>query len=114
MALTVESNISALQALETRQSVTANNIANNATKEFKKSTANLEAGPNGSVTSRVQPVSTPGVMITGEDGTMQELSNVDLGEEMTTMASTRNAYQANISAIQTADDMAQTSVDLVG
>ena len=59
MPISVNSNLSALDALANKQNVTANNIANSASKEFKKSTAELEAGPNGSVTSRVQPVSTP-------------------------------------------------------
>lgn len=113
MGLSVEANVSALQALETKQNVTANNIANSATKEFKKSTAELEAGPNGSVTSRVQPVSTPGVMITAEDGSMQELSNVDLAGEMTTMVTTKHAYSANISAMKTADEMEQTALDII-
>ncbi len=114
MGLSIESNVSALQALENKQNVTANNVANSATKEFKKSTAELQAGPNGSVTSRVQPVSTPGVMITAEDGTMQELSNVDLGEEMVDMVTTTNAYKANINAMKTSDEMEQTALDLIG
>ena len=114
MGLSIEANVSALQALENKQNVTANNVANSATKEFKKSTAELEAGPNGSVTSRVQPVSTPGVMITAEDGTMQELSNVELEEEMVDMVSTKNAYQANINALKTIDDMEQSTLDLIG
>ncbi len=114
MALSVESNLSALQAFENKQSVSANNIANSATKEFKKSTAQIEAGPNGSVTSRVQPVSTPGVMITAEDGSMQELSNVDLGEEIVSMVSTKNGYSANIKALQTMDEMETSALDIVG
>ncbi len=114
MGLSIGSNISALQALETKQSVSANNVANSASKEFKKSTAQLEAGPNGSVTSRVQPVTTPGVMLVAEDGSMKELSNVDLGEEMTSMISTKNAYQANIKALQTHDEMTRSTLNLVG
>ncbi len=114
MGLSIESNVSALQALENKQSVTANNVANSATKEFKKSTAELQAGPNGSVTSRVQPVSTPGVMITAEDGSMQELSNVDLEEEMVNMVSTKNAYAANIKAIQTISEMQESTLDITG
>ncbi len=114
MPISVNSNLSALDALANKQNVTANNIANSASKEFKKSTAELEAGPNGSVTSRVQPVSTPGTMLINEDGSVQEMSNVDLGEELTDMIGTKQAYQANLKAFKTSDGMEKNVLDLIG
>ena len=53
-------------------------------------------------------------MITAEDGSMQELSNVDLEEEMVNMVSTKNAYAANIKAIQTISDMQESTLDIMG
>lgn len=114
MPLSINSNTSALLALDNKQSVTANNIANSTTKEFKKSTAQLEAGPNGTVTSRVQPVATPGIMLVGEDGSMAELSNVDLAKEVTDMTTTKHAYKANIEALRTSDEMEKSTLDLIG
>ena len=114
MPLSINNNVSALQALGTRQSVTANNIANSESKEFKSSRTVLEEGQNGSVTARTQPVNTPGTMINQPDGTLEEMSNVDLAREMTDMIPTKHAYQANIKALQTSEDMEKTALDLIG
>ena len=114
MSLSVDASLSALWSLSTRQSVSANNVANTESEEFKKSRTVLEENQNGGVSAKVQQVNTPGTMVMQEDGTMKELSNVDLVQEMTDMAVTKNSYKANIKAIQTADEMDKTTLDLIG
>ena len=114
MSLTINSSISALRALSTKQSVTANNIANSETKEFKKSTTILEENLNGSVSAKVQPVNTPGTMINQPDGSLEEMSNVDLGQEVISMIPTKHAYEANLKALKTSADMEETVLDLIG
>jgi len=114
MPLSINNSISALSALATKQSVTANNIANGESKQFKKSTAVLEEGITGAVSTRVQPVNTPGVMINQPDGTLEELSNVDLGQELTDMIPTQRGYEANIKALQANADMEDDVLDLIG
>jgi flagellar hook protein FlgE len=114
MPLSVNSSISALHALSTKQSVTANNIANSETKEFKKSTPVLEEGLNGEVSIKIQPVNTPGPMINRPDGSLEEMSNVDLIQETTDMITTRHAYEANLKALKISVNMEDAVLDLIG
>jgi len=107
-------NDSALNALATKQDVTANNIANSESKQFKKSTVILEEGATGTVSSRTQRVNTPGVMINQPDGSLEELSNVDLGQELADMIPTQNGYEANLKALQTNQEMEDIVLDLIG
>jgi len=114
MPLSINNNISALSALATRQNVSANNIANSETRQFKKSTTILEEGPTGAVSSRAQRVNTPGVMINQPDGSLEELSNVDLGQELTDMIPTQHGYQANLKALKADQEMEDSILDLIG
>lgn len=114
MSLSVNNSISALNALSTKQNVTANNIANSETPEFKKSTTVLEETSSGSVRAITQPVNTPGAMLQQADGTFEETSNVDIIQETTDMITTRQAYEANLKALKINTDMEDTVLDLIG
>ncbi len=114
MSLSVNTSISALQALGTKQSVTANNIANSETAEFKRSRTVLEEGSTGAVSAKVQPVNTPGTRVNLPDGGLEETSNVDLAQEVTEMIPTKNAYAANLAALKTAGEMEDSVLDLIG
>lgn len=114
MSLTIYGNISALRSLATKQSVTADNIANSGSREFKSSRTVLEESRDGGVTARTQPVNTPGTLINQPDGTLEETSNVDLAREITEMIPTGHAYQANLKALQAQDDIDDTTLDLIG
>ncbi len=114
MTLSVNSNISALNALSTKQSITANNIANSETRDFKGSTTILAEDSNGSVSVITQPVNTPGTMIQQPDGTLEETSNIDLAREMTDMITTRHAYEANLKALNINTEMEDAVLDIIG
>lgn len=114
MSLSINNSISALHALSTKQSVTANNIANSETKDFKKSMTVLEEGSNGTVHAKTQPINTPGTMINQPDGSLEEMSNVDLIQEATDMITTRHAYEANLKALNISTSMDDTVLDLIG
>jgi flagellar basal body rod protein FlgG len=114
MPLSINNNISALNALAAKQGVTANNIANSDSKEFKKSTVTFEEGKTGAVSTRVQPVNTPGVLINQPDGSLAELSNVDLGKELTDIIPTQRSYEANLKALQADGEMEDMALDLIG
>ncbi|WP_321366448.1 flagellar basal body rod C-terminal domain-containing protein [uncultured Desulfuromusa sp.] len=114
MPLSVNNSISALNALSTKQNVTANNIANSETKGFKKSTAVLEESSTGAVNSRIQTVNTPGTIIPQADGTLEEMSNVDLIQETTAMITTRHAYEANLKALKISTAMEDNALDMIG
>jgi flagellar basal body rod protein FlgG len=114
MSSGIASNLSALHALGLKQSVTSNNIANLNSKEFKKSRATQEENLNGAVSSRVQQVNTPGVMVTKPDGSLEELSNVDLSLELTEMIPTQRGYEANLKATQIQGRVEDSILDLIG
>ncbi len=114
MPLSVNTSISALRAFGTKQSVTANNIANSETAEFKKSRTVFEEGAAGTVRAKVQPVNTPGTPVNLPDGSVEETSNVDLAEEVTGMITTKNGYSANLAALKTTADMEDSVLDLIG
>lgn len=114
MSFSINNSISALRALGVKQSVTANNIANSETAEFKKSRTVLEERSTGSVSAKTQPVNTPGTMINQADGSLEEMSNVDLVEEVTDMIPTKHAYKANLKAIKTTAEMEDSVLDLIG
>ena len=129
MAITgVYSNMSALSALSTGMQVTANNIANVNTNEFKYSRADLETGPKdqgvyvsqipessaaGSLVPSLQPVENPDTGRTTTREVMVESSNTDLAREFVNLISAQRAYEANIAAIQTFDELGQVVNELV-
>ncbi len=114
MTLSINTNISALNALGKKQAINANNIANSESEGFKKSRAVLEAGEKGSVVAKTQLVNTPGTMINQPDGSLKESSNVDLATEVTSMIPTKHAYQANLKALQATAEMEKNTLDLIG
>jgi flagellar hook protein FlgE len=117
MILSANSTISALQAYKTQLDVTANNIANVNTENFKKSKATLKEGANGDVQVDVQRIDTPGHRyqeLEGDRMVEKETSNVDLSEELPQMILTPHAYKANMKVMQTQDEILGTTLDIIG
>jgi len=100
--------VSALKALDKKLDVTANNIANVNTDEFKASRALFETreGPGVSVT--IVEEDTPST--TQPDGV--ESSNVNLAEELVNLIATQHAYSANTHVIETDDKMKRSLIDV--
>jgi flagellar basal-body rod protein FlgC len=97
--------------------VTANNIANVNTDEFKKSRVNLQEDSNGGVSAQVQQINTPGLpkeVQRGDRIEQVESSNVDLAEELTEMIPTQAFYKANIQSVRTSDKMLGSLLDIMG
>ena len=117
MVGSIGSNLAALKAFGTKMDVTANNIANVNSEEFKKSSAKLTEGANGDIQVDVERINTPGPSITATDEdqvTKKELSNVDLAEEMPEMIMTRHGYSANLKAIEAQNEMLGDVLDILG
>lgn len=118
MIFPVSPALSALSAFNKRMDVTANNVANVNTNEFKKSRLNMTEGNNGGVTTSLQQIDTPGIPkeVTRSDGTteMTESSNVDLAEEFTDMITTEAGYDANLKTVKTQDEMLGSLFDIIG
>ena len=117
MIPSVNSAISALQAYKTKLGVTAENIANVNTDEFKKSRATLKEGINGGVQVDIKRVNTAGRPYQKREGDQlieKEGSNVNLEEEVPEMMVIQRTYEANLKVLQTQNDMLGTLLDITG
>ena len=117
MIPSVNGTLSALQAYRKSMGVTANNIANVNTEEFKKSRAIMKEGVNGNVEVAVSKVNTPGHRyqeLNGDQMVEKETSNVNLEEELPDLMVTQRTYEANLKVLQTRDKMLGTTLDILG
>lgn len=83
---------SAWSALSVQQDVTANNVANVTTDDFKTSSARFSDHKNGGVSASV----------------LQGNDRVEISQEAVNMIAKSNAYTANLKSVQTDDEMQQT------
>ncbi len=102
-----------MQAFGTGTAVTANNIANVTSTDFKSSRADMNEGESGGVKVTLSKDVSSGSMVTQSDGSVQALSNTDLSTEMTRMIQFEAGYDANVKAIQAADGMKGTVINMV-
>lgn len=117
------SSLSALRAFGVKSQVTANNVANVNTDEFKKSRADMVEGVNGGVDVAISKpgspekgnfkTNAPPVKSVGTENEQKEPSNVDIAEEMVNMMTTETSYSANTKMVQSRDDMLGTVIDMV-
>lgn len=105
-----DSNLMALDALGAVQAVSANNIANVNTDEFRASSVALESGPDGRgvEVAAINESSTPGSFVDGV-----ETSNVDVGREMVDMIRTGHAFSANTTFIRASEEMTGHLLNMV-
>ena len=105
--------LSALGALLRKMDVTANNIANSETNNFKKSRVEMEDVYPSGVKVSISQVNTPGdILPPDEKGVSQESSNVNLAEELVNLIVTQHDFSANIKTIQTKDEMEKQLIDI--
>ncbi len=126
--MSVDLNLQALQAFSIGMAVTANNIANMNTNEFKSSRADLETGPYGQgvQVAAIRQDDSPGPLVESlsqSDNNLAErasprydlieASNTDLTREMVHMIGYQNAFDANIAAIRTQEEMVGTLINQI-
>ena len=111
----LNASVSGVKAFQQKLNVTANNVANTKTDEFKKQRALLSEGDNGGVRVEIDEIDTPGYpKETVVDGEVveSESSNVDLAEELAETIPTQAGYDANLKVIQAEDDMLGTLLNV--
>ena len=116
MISALSSSISSINAHGEKMGVTANNVANVNSEEFKKSRAVLEEGVRSHVEVDISRVDTPGPLVSEViDGERveKELSNVDLAEEITQTIPTQRGYEANLAVIRTRDEILHHIIDII-
>jgi flagellar basal body rod protein FlgG len=115
MTISIYATLSGLTAYEKKLDVTANNIANVDTDEFKKSRVIMdEDSPSGVIVS-ISRVNTPGVTLPPDNwnGNGRESSNVEIEEEMVNLVTAKNGYSANLKALKIEDEILGTLLDIV-
>lgn len=116
MGCSINSSASALKAFGTKMAVSANNVANVNSEDFKKSRALVTEGENDSVKVDISRVNTEGPLVTetfNNERVQRELSNTDIAEEFTQQIMTQYGFEANTRTIRTQDEMLGTIIDLV-
>lgn len=117
MITSVTSNISALQAFSKQMAVSANNVANALSDDFKKSRAINTEGENGQVQTIITKIDTPGPLVDdplSTTGGLKELSNTDIAEELTDQIITSQDFKANTKVIKTYEETIGSLIDLIG
>ena len=115
MSEAINTALSALGATLRKLDVTANNIANANTQDFKKSRASFEETAPAGVKVTISRVETPGTPLPPDEviGEGHEMSNVSMEEELVDLITTQHAFAANIKTIQTEDEMQGTLLDII-
>nr|WP_319394507.1 flagellar basal body rod C-terminal domain-containing protein [uncultured Desulfobacter sp.] len=117
MNMTVQNNVSALQAFSKQMQVSANNVANVLSDEFKADRAYNVEGENGQVQTAISETQASAPMVedpTKPDGSLKELSNTNLAEEMVEQIDAQNGFEANATMIQTYDETIGNLIDTIG
>lgn len=117
MITSIGSNISALQAFSKQMAVSANNVANSLSEDFKKSRAINVQDENGQVQAIIETVDTPGPLVEdplGKTNELKELSNTDIAEEMTSQIIASQGFAANAKMIKNYEETIGSLIDLIG
>ena len=117
MGFSVNTNVSALQAFSRQVQVSANNVANVQSDDFKSSKALNTEGDQGQVKTVIAKDNSPGPLVEDPlktDGSLKELSNTDIATEMVQQISSQRGFEANTKPIQTWDQTVGTLLDVIG
>ena len=115
MSIAMNSSLSALRASLRKQDVTANNIANVNTHDFKKDKTIFEETPPAGVKVTLSRVETPAPPLPADEilGEGHQMSNVTLEEEFVDLITTQHGFAANVKAIQAEDEMQGALLDII-
>jgi len=116
MTFSIQSTLSSIKAFGKKMGVTANNIANVETEEFKKSTVTLVEGSKDNVEVEITQSDIPGsVVAETTDGQLmeKEMSNVDLAEEIPQTMIAQRGYEANLAALRIQDETSKFIIDII-
>ncbi len=117
MGISINNNASALQAFSRQMSVSANNVANSLSDEFKTAKAYNTEGKNKEVNTQITQSTTPGPLVEDplkNDGSLKELSNTDIAQELVNQIAAQNGFDANAKVISTYDEVIGSLIDSIG
>lgn len=117
MIYPVSNALSALNAFRKKMDVTANNIANVNTDNFKKNRVNIQEGSSGGAQTNIQQINTPGYpkQVYQDDALVEvESPNVDLAEELPELVVTKAGFSANLETVSTQNQVLGSLLDILG
>jgi len=97
MHIDLYSSIAGINAFFRKMDVSANNVANMNTDNYKRRVAEIGQNENGHPPK----------------GPPREMSNVNYAEEAVSMIETKIGAHANVKALQTAEDMLASIIDII-
>ena len=115
MVSAIHTALSGLTAYAKQMEVSAHNVANVNTDEFKKSRTEFVEADAGGVLPVVQKDDSAGPAVlkdTAQGPAQVELSNVDLGEEAVSQIIAQRGFEANLRTLKTADAMLGAILDI--
>ncbi|WDP86123.1 MAG: hypothetical protein HUN05_14120 [Desulfobacter sp.] len=117
MGISIQSNVSALQAFTKQMSVSANNVANVLSDEFKASRVYNTEGQNNQVKTAITRSEASGPLVEDplkNDGSLKELSNTDIAQELVQQIALQHGFDANAKTIQPYDETLGSLIDIIG
>jgi flagellar basal-body rod protein FlgC len=116
MLSSVGSTLSALKAFGTKTRTIANNVANVNTEGYQKKRSVMVEGRHADVKINTHEDHRPGP-VNPEFGRhpleAQQLSNVDIAEEMSQSVIAQRSYEANLKMLTTQDEMMGSLLDTI-
>jgi flagellar basal-body rod protein FlgC len=116
MSIDLYASVAGINAFLNKMDVTANNIANLNTDNYKRRVAHISQDKNGLPETKVTIDKTPGLenpRKAGEPGgPPREMSNVNYAEEAVSMIEAKMGVKANVKALQVADETFGSLLDI--
>ena len=112
----ISHSLSGLAAAQTKINTAAHNIANANTAEFKKTRALSEESAVGGVQVTLNQVNTSGSVVLRDSDqglSEQELSNVNLEEEVVNLLIGTRAFEVNLKALDLQDQALGSLLDII-
>lgn len=113
MISTIGSSLAALSAFSTKLSATAGNVANCATDGYKRTEATISEDNQGLPGIALRKVETAGATVQDSEGSLRELSNVDLSQEIPQMIIARRGYEASLKTLETQKEILKATLELL-
>ncbi len=110
----ISSALSGLTFFQKRLDVSANNIANSSTENFKKSRVDAAQDESGAPRPVVTKINTPGIPIHSvEDRGPRESSNVDIAQELVNTMNAKRGFITNLKSIEAQEETQEALLDLL-
>ena len=116
MSIDLYTSVAGINAFFKKMDVTAHNVANLNTENYKRQIAHISEDKNGLPETKVTIDNTPGLenpRRAGEpEGPSREMSNVNYAEEAVSMIEAEMGVKANVKALKAAGEMFGSLLDI--